>query len=244
MPLEAILVSIVIPAYNEQERISLTLNKIQAYMKGRGLSYEIIVVDDGSTDNTAKLIEAANHKNQRIKLIMNGVNKGKGYSVKNGFMNASGQYLLFSDADLSTPIEEMEKLIAVIDNGFDGAVGSRGLEESDIQIHQPWYRETMGKIFNILVRSSALKGFKDTQCGFKCFARHAALEICNRQKIERFSFDVEMLYIAKKLGYRVKEVPVRWLNSPQTKVSAIKDSAKMFVDLLKIRIHDLLGKYN
>lgn len=182
-------------------------------------------------------------ENSKIRLIRNEINKGKGYSVKNGFLNSTGSYLLFSDADLSTPIEEVEKLVDSIDHGYDVAIGSRGLKESDIKIHQPMHREKMGKIFNFLVRAITIKGFSDTQCGFKCFKRKAALEICKRQQLERFSFDVEMLYIAKKLGYKIKEVPIQWFNNPNSRVSPVKDSIKMFLDLLKIRYNDFLGKY-
>lgn len=239
-----IAISIIIPAYNEQHRISSTLEKIQLFMDNKGAEYEIIVVDDGSGDKTVSVVESAIQVNPRISLIRNGINKGKGYSVKNGFLNARGQYLLFSDADLSTPIEEMDKLINRVESGFDGAIGSRALKESDIIIHQPWYRETMGKIFNVIVRTTAVNGFKDTQCGFKCFTNKVGQDICRRQLLERFSFDVEMLYIAKKHKYNICEVPVKWLNNPATKVSAIRDSIRMFFDLLVIRANDFKGKYN
>lgn len=236
-------ISIVIPSYNEENRILSSLNNIQRYMDKHFPDYEIIVVDDGSTDNTIGVVTESMKKNPKLRLIRNKVNKGKGYSVKNGFLNSKGHYLLFSDADLSTPIGEIEKLMDFIDNHYDVAIGSRGLKESDIKIHQPIHRETMGKIFNLFVRALTIKEFKDTQCGFKLFKRKAALAICKRQQIERFSFDVEMLYIAKKLGYKIKEVPIQWFNSPNSRVNPIKDSMKMFIDLLKIRFNDLIGKY-
>jgi dolichyl-phosphate beta-glucosyltransferase len=172
------------------------------------------------------------------------MNRGKGFSVKNGFMHAKGKLLVFSDADLSTPIEEVSKLLNYYNEGYDVVIGSRGMKDSDIQIHQPWYRELMGRIFNFFVVLLAIHGFKDTQCGFKGFRREAALEICMRQRMEGFSFDVEMLYIAKKLGYRIKEVPIQWFDSPQTKVNTLKDSRKMFMDLLRVRINDWKGVYS
>jgi dolichyl-phosphate beta-glucosyltransferase len=236
--------SIIIPAFNEERRLLSTLEKIYSYFEKRNGAYEIIVVDDGSTDNTSTCANDFRSKFKCTRLVRNGGNRGKGYSVKNGFLQATGEYLLFSDADLSTPIEEIEKLKAYLENGYDIAIGSRGLKESDIQVHQPWYREIMGRTFNILVRVLCVRDFKDTQCGFKCFIREAALEVCKRQRLERFSFDVEMLYIAKKLGYKVKEVPVRWVNESETKVKAIRDSANMFVDLLKIKLNDITGKYD
>jgi len=236
-------VSVIIPAFNEERRLPATLGKIHRYFENKDYSYEVLVVDDGSTDNTAERIEDYIKMHNSTRLIRNGINKGKGYSVKNGFLQANGDYLLFSDADLSTPIEEIDKFSGYLREGYDVAIGSRGLKESDIQVHQPWFREMMGKAFNILVRLLSLRGFKDTQCGFKCFTRKAALEICKRQRMERFSFDVEMLYIAKKLGYKVKEVPVRWVNEPETKVKAVRDSVNMFFDLLRIRLNDMTRKY-
>ena len=236
--------SVIIPAYNEERRILCTLNKIQKYLDINFPDYEIIVVDDGSMDRTIESVNLFSQQNNRINLIKNGVNRGKGYSVKNGFLYAKGDYVLFTDADLSTPIEDIEKLLPYFRDGYDITIGSRALKDSDVQIHQPWYRETMGKIFNFLVRILAVRGFKDTQCGFKCFTKQSALDICKRQNMERFSFDVEMLYIAKRLGYRIKEVPITWLNQPETKVNAIKDSVSMFIDLFRIRVNDARGKYD
>jgi len=240
---ESVYLSVVIPAYNEEKRIVKTLMKINEYLRKHPFISEIIIIDDGSTDRTISVVEDLLSRVDNLKIIMNGANHGKGYSVKRGFLNAKGKFLLFSDADLSTPIEEIEKLLIMMEDGYDIVIGSRGLKESDIKIHQPWYREAMGKGFNLLVRLFTLKSFKDTQCGFKCFTREVALNICKRQKIERFSFDVEMLYIAQKLGYKIKEVPVQWYHSPPTKVKAIRDSFQMFIDLLRIRINDLKGLY-
>ncbi len=238
------LLSIIIPAYNEEKRLLNSLITVSNYLKKSNLLYEIIVVDDGNTDNTAGIIQGFREKSDKnIYLIKNGKNRGKGFSVKNGFSHAKGRYLLFSDADLSTPIDEVQKLLIYLNNGFDIAIGSRALKESDIRIHQPWYRESMGKFFNLMVRALVVRGFKDTQCGFKCFTRESALEICKRQRIKGFSFDVEMLYIARKLGYKVIEVPVQWLNYPDSNVHVIKDSTKMFIDLIRIRVNGLIGRY-
>ena len=236
--------SIIIPAYNEEKRILASLERTATYLNDSDMSYEILVVDDGSTDRTREVVRDFAKTHNAIKVISNTRNRGKGYSVKAGFEKATGKYLLFSDADLSTPIEEIEKLLKIHSQGFDIVIASRALKDSNIIIHQPWYREMMGRFFNFLVRIFVVPGFKDTQCGFKSFSREAGRQTIKMQQMERFSFDVEQLYIAKKLGYKIKEVPVRWLDSRATKVSAFKDSLNMFRDLLKIRINDLLGKYN
>jgi dolichyl-phosphate beta-glucosyltransferase len=236
--------SVVIPAYNEEKRIVNTLLRIKEYLERQPYTSEIIVVDDGSVDKTVDTVNRLLGKIPNLKIILNGINRGKGYSVKNGFLNAQGTFLLLSDADLSTPIEEIRKLMEFIDSGYDIAIGSRGLRESNIEIRQVWYRGMMGQIFNLIVRGLTVRGFKDTQCGFKCFKSEAALEICKRQKMDRFSFDVEMLYIARRLGYGIKEVPIRWLNSPHSKVDAVRESFQMFIDLIKIRINDLKGLYS
>lgn len=241
---EPIYLSIIIPAFNEEKRIGNTLWKIDNYLKAQAYTSEIILVDDGSTDGTVAIVTELIDRIETLRIVKNGENRGKGYSVKNGFMNARGKFLLFSDADLATPIKETEMMLKIMESGYDLALGSRGLKESDIKIHQPWYREIMGTVFNLLVRALAVKGFKDTQCGFKCFTREAAIQICKKQRIERFSFDVEMLYIAKKLGYKIKECPVQWFDSPHSKVNAVKDSYQMMIDLLKIRINDLRGFYS
>jgi dolichyl-phosphate beta-glucosyltransferase len=225
------MLSIIIPAYNEEKRIVKTLGGIRDFLKDK--DYEIIVVNDGSKDGTVKVVEELH--NGRIQIINNPGNKGKGYSVKNGMLHAKGDLLLFSDADLSTPIEELEKLLPFVKEGYGVIIGSRAMKESDIKIHQPFYRELMGKFFNKIVRVLAVGGIKDTQCGFKLFTREAADKIFKLQKLDGFSFDVELLYLAKKLGFKIKEVPIVWINDEETKVSSIKDSAKMFFDLFKIR---------
>ena len=229
------MLSIIIPAYNEQNRISKTLYKLNSYFEGK--EYEIIIVNDGSNDKTVEIVQNIGLDN--VVLVNNPGNKGKGYSVRNGMYHAKGDLLLFSDADLSTPIEELEKFMPLIDQGFDVVIGSRALKESNIEKHQPYYREAMGKVFNVIVQSLVIKGIKDTQCGFKLFTREAVKKIFPKQKLDGFSFDVEILFLAKKFGYKIKEIPVTWINDEETKVSSIKDSSRMFIDILKIRLNHL-----
>lgn len=237
------MLSIVIPAYNEEKRIVKTLNRIVEYMDNK--DYEILVVNDGSKDKTVEVVEEVKEAvNNKVRIINNPGNKGKGYSVKNGMLYAKGDLLLFSDADLSTPIEELEKLLPFVEWRYGVVIGSRALKESDVKVHQPFYRELMGKFFNKIVRLLAVKGIRDTQCGFKLFTREAADKVFKLQKLDGFSFDVEILYLAKKLGFKIKEVPIIWVNDEETKVSSIKDSAKMFLDVLKIKFWDLTKDYS
>jgi dolichyl-phosphate beta-glucosyltransferase len=235
--------SIVIPAYNEAQRISITLYEILTYLAQQPYTAEIIVVDDGSQDATAEIVASFSCHSASVLLLQNGQNRGKGFSVRQGFLHARGAYLLFSDADLSTPIEEVEKLLEALSASCDIAIASRALPESRVERHQPWYRESMGRLFNVLVRTLGLSTMRDTQCGFKCFTREAALEICHCMTRKRFGFDVEMLYLARKWGYGVHEVPVVWHNSPHTRVHALRDSISMAGDLLQIRWNDLCGRY-
>jgi len=236
------LLSVVIPAYNEEKRISTTLLKIKEYLNMQAFSWEIILVDDGGSDRTVEIAKNTLERG-RLTIIKNHINCGKGYSVKSGILRSKGEIILFCDADLSTPIEELEKVFLFIDKGFDIVIGSRALSESDIQVRQRWHREIMGKVFNLIVRSIIFSGFKDTQCGFKCYKRNAAFSIFSRQRIKRFAFDVENIYIARKMGFKVKEFPVRWINSPGSKVRLMRDSISMFVDLFRIKLYDLMGHY-
>lgn len=236
--------SIVIPAYNEEQRIGKTLQTICSYLSQQPYRAEVIVVDDGSDDATADTVTPFCGGVTPVHLLHNGRNRGKGFSVRRGFSHAHGEYLLFSDADLSTPVEEVEKLFAAFREPCDLAIGSRALPGSRVEVHQPWYRESMGRFFNALVQVLAVPGVQDTQCGFKCFRREAALAICQRMTIARFGFDVEMLYLARKLGYRMREVPVVWRNSPQTRVHVLRDSLSMIWDLLRIRWNDVRGWYD
>ena len=231
--------SIVIPAYNEEKRLQSTLEKIYSYLKNKDYEYEIIVIDDGSSDRTARVaLDSDLNKTGKLALLNNEKNKGKGFSVKKGILASRAEFLLFTDSDLSTPIEELDELFLSIQSGYDIVIGSRSIEGSDIRVHQPFYRELMGKIFHILVQMFVLKGFIDTQCGFKLFKGDIARNIANELRIDRFGFDVEMLYLAQKKNYKIKEMPVIWLNSPTSKVNPVFDSCRMFMDLLSIkRLH-------
>jgi dolichyl-phosphate beta-glucosyltransferase len=236
--------SVVIPAYNEELRIGQTLSVIRTYLRQQPFAAEILVVDDGSQDGTAATVRAFDAALPPIRLLRNGRNRGKGFSVRRGFLHADGEYLLFSDADLSTPIEEVEKLFAALREPCDIAIGSRALPGARVEIHQPRYREYLGRLFNRCVQTFAVPGIQDTQCGFKCFRRETALAICERMTAEGFGFDVEMLYLARRLGYRVREVPVVWRNSPQSRVRMWHDPVSMLGDLWRIRWNDLWGRYD
>ncbi len=233
--------SVIIPTYNEEERIGGTLEKITAYLSRQNYPYEIIIVDDASSDKTVKIIEDSGEK---IVLLINKRRKGKGYSVRQGVLSATGDFVLFSDADLSTPIEESEKLLFWLKRGYHLAIGSRRLPDSEISVPQPFLRRLMGKVFNLLVRIFVVRGFCDTQCGFKCFEKKTANFLFGRQQLSGFCFDVEILYLAKKFKKRVKEVPVRWLNSPVSKIGPLKHSFLMFLDLFRIKLNDRRGVYD
>lgn len=235
--------SIIIPAYNEEKKVADTLVKVKGYLSTKGYPWEIILVDDGSSDRTVEVAREV-IKDDGLIIIKNPSNKGKGYSVKRGILTSKGEVMFFLDADLSTPIEELDKMLPWIDKGYDIVIGSRALSDSIIEVPQPWYRETMGKIFNILVRAFVLKGFRDTQYGFKCFKRGAALRVFNLQRLSGFAFDVETLLIARKFGFKIKEVPVRWINSPDSKVGIISGSVSMLIEVLKLRFYDIKGYYN
>ncbi len=228
--------SIVIPAYNEEKRVLGTLSRIIDYFKNRSEVYEIIVVNDGSIDKTKELIENFS-KNNNIKLISYEPNRGKGFAVRTGVLNSKGELILFTDADLATPIEEYEKLLSYIRNGYDIAIGSRALKESKIVIHQPFYREIAGKAFNKVVQLLTVKGINDTQCGFKLFKGDVGREIFSRCKLNGFSFDIEFLFYAKKLNYKIIEVPVIWIHQERSKVKLLRDGFRMLLDLILIRLN-------
>lgn len=239
-----VFLTVIIPAYNEEKRLPPTLKEISAYLQEKGFSYEILVVDDGSQDRTAEVAEKFKRQEPRLKVLRNPKNMGKGYAVRHGMLKGRGQYLLFSDSDLSTPIQELDAFLRQHQKGYPIVIGSRALKDSIIEVSQPWYRVFMGKTFNLIVRLMFWTRIKDTQCGFKSFTRQAAREVFTRQTVWGFGFDVEVLFIARKLGYKICEYPVRWINSPDTRVHALKDSMKMFWELLKIRwrLFKLKGK--
>lgn len=236
-------ISVVIPAYNEASVICETLNKLADYFEKKQYAFEFIIVNDCSVDKTADLVKSFSIAKPYVKLINNKHNMGKGFSVKEGVLQAKGEYILFKDADLSTPPMELEKMLGELDDGYDVAIGSRALTESNLLIKQHWLRQSMGKIFNVFVKLFVLKGINDTQCGFKCFKKEAAQRIFSLQRLTRFCFDVEILYIAKKLGYKIKEVPVFWINRRDSRVRICCDSLRMFWDLFQIRKNDWLGAY-
>jgi dolichyl-phosphate beta-glucosyltransferase len=236
--------SIVIPAYNEERRLPCSIDAITAFHRTLPLSFfEVVVVDDGSSDGTAALVERWNASNPCIRLVKNPGNRGKGYSVRHGMLEARGEWILCTDADLSAPIDDFRRLMsAAEESGAAVAIGSRALDRSLIAVHQAVFREYSGRVFNTVVRLFTGLPFRDTQCGFKLFRRDAAREIFRRQQLDGFSFDVENLYIARKLGIRVVEVPVRWSNVEGTKVSTIQ-GMKSFLDVLRIRAYDVAGRY-
>jgi dolichyl-phosphate beta-glucosyltransferase len=238
-PLE---LSIVVPAYNEEARLPRSLEQIRNYLRSAHPSSEVIVVDDGSADHTVGTVRAFQSVMPELRLISNSLNCGKGYSVRNGMLAARGEIALFTDADLSAPIEEAEKLLQAL-HSADVAIGSRGLDRSLIQIHQSRARELAGIFFNRMVRLATGLPFEDTQCGFKAFRMARARIVFEQQKIEDFGFDPEVLFLAQRHGLRIVEIPVRWAHDPRTKVHMLHDSVSMFADLWHIRWNTLRGRY-
>jgi len=235
--------SVVLPAYNENARIAVTLDKILAHAAERRWKAEIIVVNDGSTDTTAEIVRRYSANHPVVRLLENPGNRGKGYSVRHGMLHACGDVLLFSDADLSSPIAESDKLFAAITDGADVAIGSRWLR-TELQIkRQPLHRQLFGRIFNLALRLILRLNYKDTQCGFKAFTSHAAHGLFPLQRIERWGFDPELLYLARKLGFSVKEVPVAWSHREGTRINPLRDGMRMFIEVLKIRWNAITGKY-
>ncbi len=233
--------SIVIPAYNEEKRIQRTLEKILHYCKKHTYSYEILVVNDSSTDKTKEV--AQDIGNKHIRIIENAQNRGKGYSVKQGFLHACGEWILFTDADLSTPIDELELFFRyTID--YPVVIGSRNLPMSRIVVKQPFLRSTLGKIFPFFVRCFLLPEITDSQCGFKLFRQDVAKRIAEKQRLDGFCFDTEQLFLAKKFEYTIKEVPISWANDERSKVCLFSDPLKMFLDVFRIRWNNFKGKYN
>jgi len=238
-----VLLSLIIPAYNESGRVGPSVEKAFRYFEGVEYDAEIIVVDDGSSDDTvASVNEVFARKPQTLtrvttRVIPLGVNTGKGAAVRRGMLDAKGKVRIFTDADFSTPVHEVAKIIPLISSGeYDVVIGSRAAEgRALVKKHQPWYREMMGRFYNILVQMFVFRGIRDTQCGFKGFSDHAAQILFSKQKVNGFSFDVEVLYLARRNGYRIREIAIEWYNDERTTVGALSDSAKMFWELLRIR---------
>jgi dolichyl-phosphate beta-glucosyltransferase len=238
--------SVVVPAYNEERRIGPTLARIVAYLADRPGSAEVVVVIDGSRDGTAAVVRQVQSEANRdvpVHLLDHVVNTGKGASVRRGMLAARGDLRLFSDADLSTPIEEVDRLVAAVRAGADVAIGSRRLPDSRIGVRQPWPRRAMGGLFSWCARSLVVPGIRDTQCGFKLFTAHATRRLFPRQRIDEFGFDVELLWIARRLGLRVAEVAVTWHDDPRSTVRPVSDAARMLRDLVRIRLADRRGVY-
>jgi len=234
----------VLPAYNESERIASTIEKVLAHANQHDWSAEIIVVNDGSKDDTAQIVREYASQDPMLRLIENPGNRGKGFSVKNGMLHANGEILLFSDADLSSPIAEADKLFAAIRQGADVAIGSRWLK-TELQIQrQPFYRQIFGRVFNLALRVVLGLKFKDTQCGFKAFRRSAAMQLFPSQQIERWGFDPELLYLAKRYGIQVAEVPVAWSHREGTRINPLRDGIRMLGEMFVIRWNALTGKYD
>lgn len=245
-------ISIVIPVFNEERRLPHTLERIIAYCEAQPYDYEVLVVDDGSEDRTVAVAEAIAANHPRVGVIRN-EHRGKGYTVRTGMLAAQGQYVLFTDADLSTPIEETGQLLTWFEKGYDIVIGSRegsGARRYD----EPLYRHLMGRVFNYVVRLLAVRGIQDTQCGFKAFRQQAAQQVFRRLQLYGegagivkgsmvTAFDVEVVFLAQKLGYRIKEMPVAWHYSNESKVDPLRDSIRNFRDVLRVRWNDLRGRY-
>ena len=231
-------VSVVIPAFNEAMRLPHTLGATVDYFAARDEAFEVLVVDDGSTDATAAIVQdfAARHPEYPVQCLSYGGNRGKGYAVRYGMLRASGERRLFCDADLATPAEEYEVVLAAMQQqDAPVGIGSRPLRNSHLLVHQPWYREQLGRGFNAAVQLLAVPGIKDTQCGFKVFTAEAAEAVFSKCRIDGFAFDSEALYVARRLGYAIAEVPIRWSHKDGSKVSMVRDGLKMLADLSRVR---------
>jgi len=245
MPPSRLELSIIIPAFNEERRLAKSLELIRTYIASRHVRAEVLVVDDGSTDNTAKVTQHSQARFPELRLISNGRNRGKGFSVRHGMLEAKGEIALFTDADLSAPIEEADKLLGALrDGGFDGAIGSRAINRALIDVHQSAGREFAGQVYNAIVRHIAGLQFQDTQCGFKAFRLGKMRAIFEQQRTNGFGFDPEILFLAQQRGLRIAEIPIHWAHDPATKVNVFLDSLRMLRDLLAIRWNALMGRYS
>lgn len=243
MQAPAIDLSVVVPAYDEEKRLPPYLESILAYLASTTLSYEIIVVDDGSSDATASVVQRYLETNPAVKLLRLPQNRGKGFAVRSGMLQASGALRLFTDADGATPITELESLLQAVSSGGDVAIGSRVVSDGRHTVRAHLHRRVMGYVFRSLVNSLLLSRIRDTQCGFKLFTARAANHAFALQRIDDFGFDVEILFILSRNGYRVAEVPVNWNDQKGSKVRLLRDSVRMFLDILKVRRNDFAGGY-
>jgi dolichyl-phosphate beta-glucosyltransferase len=228
--------AVIVPAYDEQDRIGPSLARMTEYLRGQPFSWTLVVVSDGSTDNTEELVRQVAAEVPEVHLLAYQPNHGKGYAVRRGMLETDAEWLLFCDADLATPMEELEKLWPAVADGTPIAIGSRPLKESQLEIRQPWYREFMGRVFNMAVQTLGIRGIADTQCGFKLFRHDAAQEVFRRVKVDWFGFDFEALMVAHDLGFRIAEVPIRWQHKEGSKVSLVRDGIRMLRDLVRLRM--------
>jgi dolichyl-phosphate beta-glucosyltransferase len=242
--LERPFISIVVPAYNESARIGKALHEVLRVVRERAWHAEVVVVNDGSTDRTAAIVAEFAHLNPEVRLLNNPKNRGKGFSVRHGVLNAVGEIVMFTDADLSAPMEEAERLFDALHQGADIAIGSRWLERNRQTHKQPLYRQFFGRCFNALTRLIMGLPFADTQCGFKAFRRPVAQTIFQLQRIERWGFDPELLFIALKRGYKIQEVPVTWGHDERSRLSYLKDGIKMLEEIAYIRWEAFAGAYD
>jgi dolichyl-phosphate beta-glucosyltransferase len=236
--------SIVMPAYNEARRLPATLPRVVEYASRLDEPVEIIVVDDGSSDGTAEVTASIATKSGFVTLLRSDRNRGKGAAVRRGMLAARLSHVLFSDVDLSTPIEEAAKLRGALVRGADVAIGSRRLTDSDIQVHQPWLRDLAGRTFSGVVSLMLLPGIRDSQCGFKAFRRAIARELFGRQQLDGFGFDAEILWLARRLGYQIAEIPIVWRDDRRSNVRLVRDSGGMLLDLGRIRFNGWAGRYH
>ncbi|MEN6372278.1 MAG: dolichyl-phosphate beta-glucosyltransferase [Armatimonadota bacterium] len=235
--MDSIYLSVVIPAYNEERTLDGTVREIWAYLRDLELTYEILIVNDGSLDSTKDIAEKLSNELPFVRMVDYSPNRGKGSAVRTGMLKASGERILFTDADHATPIQELPAFLSALDSGFEIAIGSRAVSGAVRVVHQPFYREIGGRALNLLIRMFAVPGIKDTQCGFKLFTREAARSIFSRSIIDRFSFDVEALYLARCSGYKIAELPVHWSDRANSRVNPLWDGLKMLSDIAKIRFH-------
>jgi len=240
--LPAPFLSVVIPAYNEEERLPRTLARLAEYYGEQEYTWDVTVYSDGSRDRTVGIVEEFAQSHPQFRVVDSQPNRGKGWVVRRGMLEAEGEWVLFCDADLATPQEETEKLLAAVRAGAEIAIGSRPLKESKLEIHQPWYREMLGRSFNAAVQLLGIRGIADTQCGFKIFRRDVAQDVFRRVKTDKFGFDFESLMIARDLGYRIAEVPIRWMHQDGSKVNMLRDGTRMLADLVRLRTMGKRGR--
>lgn len=241
-PTSSFFLSIIIPAYNEENRLPLTLPQVVEFVETQAYKVEVLVIDDGSYDRTAEIVRAFSARYPYVRLLQPG-RGGKGHAVKAGMLQARGEYAFLCDADLAMPIAELAKFLPPQKNSYQIAIGSRE-GKGAVRYNEPVYRHLMGRVFNWLVKVMAVPGFEDTQCGFKCFHRSIIPDLFSNQTINGFGFDVEVLYIAQKRGYRIVEVPIHWYYQPESKVHPIKDTIRMVQDMLAVRRNDRQGLYD